>query len=300
MEDEPAAAAPVATLTPDQYQSAGVHGDFIAIMAPDESINLYDKTFTACNFAMEKVSTPIYGIQEYAITNLITGDIVADGFTAVKEQNVSTGLWLIGTRYNFKGEKVSGIVDLKGQEIMPAEYTISKVSDGYVIITNEAKLKGLYSLKEQRVIVPCEFNNIMVGNVSTDNYVHNGYVAVENGALRGYYSVQESKLSCEIKYDRKAVTTVGCSTFWKVEDGLYMLVAADGVETEVRVDEISKKTRGDGYLLVARKDGMYGLIDWHGNEVLPFEHKKTIVITDDSQGLIRTSTGAQLDRMTRK
>ena len=102
-------------------------------------------------------------------------------------------------------------------------------------------------------------------------------------------------MSCEIKYNTKEVTTLGCVTYWKVEDGVYMLAAADGVETEVHVDSIYSKNRGDGHVLVAQKDGWYGLIDWHGNEVLPFEHKWVISETDDSKAVIRTSTGLQID-----
>jgi hypothetical protein len=76
-----------------------------------------------------------------------------------------------------------------------------------------------------------------------------------------------------------------------------MLAAADGVETEVHVDEIYKKSRGNGYLLVAKKGKYYGLIDWHGNEILPFEHSKIITVTDDARAVIRTSTGMQMDRI---
>ncbi len=299
--DEPASATPIASLLPDQFSAAAAHGDYIAIQDGQEQITLYDKEFKACDLSMEKLTTPVYGVQEYAIVNQVTGDMVKDGFTAVTEQAVNAGLWLIGTRYNFKGQKVSGIIDTAGNELMPVEYFISKASDGYVVVTDDTKkLKGLYSLKEQKQIVPCEYNNIMVGKVSTDNYVHNGYVGVENGDLRGYYDVAAGRLSCEIKYDRNAVTTIGCSTFWKVDEGVYMIAAADGVETEVHVDEISAKTRGDGYLLVAQRGGMYGVIDWHGNEVLPFEHNKNIIITDDSQALIRTSTGLSLEQIVRK
>ena len=61
------------------------------------------------------------------------------------------------------------------------------------------------------------------------------------------------------------------------------------------VNSIYAKTRGDGHLLVASKDGFYGVIDWHGNEILPFEHKNLITITDDAKALIRSSTGYELD-----
>jgi cell division protein FtsI/penicillin-binding protein 2 len=66
------------------------------IMDQADQVTLYDKAFTALSYPMEKTTSPVYGISEYAIVNLATGETVADGYTAVKEQNVAAGLWLIG------------------------------------------------------------------------------------------------------------------------------------------------------------------------------------------------------------
>ncbi len=287
----------VGTLAREQFASADVHGDFFAVMDASEQVSLYGKDFTKYDYPMAKVSDAVYKVVDYAVINAATGEMVLDGFTDAKEQKMSNGLWLLVTRYNFKGQKISGLIDTQGNEILPVEYTISSVADQYVVLSNEEGLKGLYSLATGKLIVPCEFSSIIVGKVSTDNYVHDGYVAVEQGDYRGYYDTRAGRISCDVKYDRSAVTTVGCSTFWQVEEGVYMLVAADGVETQVHVDAIANNTRGNGKLLLAQKDGMFGLIDWHGNVVLPFEHFKAVLITDDSRAIIRTSTGLRIDRI---
>lgn len=299
LENETAAATPVGSLTAEQYQSAGVHGDYIAIMDAANHITVYDKTMKAYDYEMADVNEPIYGIQDYAVFNLVTGKMLIDGFTDVREEDVAAGPWLSVTHYNFKGQQVTGLIDLDCKEILPVEYGVAAVTDDYVQIANENSLQGLYSLKEGKVIVPCEFGSVVPGEGSIDNYVHRGYVTIENGGMRGYYNVAEGKISCEAKYDAGTVQNVGCSMYWKVSDGVYKLVAADGVETEVQVDEMSP-TRGDGYLLIAKRGDYYGVIDWHGNEILPFEHKNEIVITDDSKGVIRSSTGYQFDRLTAK
>ena len=288
---------PIASLQREEFSAADVHGDFIAIQDRSGHIALYDRYFTAYDLEMTDITQDIHALDNYAIVNLATGETVARDYTAVKEKDFGYGMLLMATRYNFRGQKVSGLLDLKGGEVMPVNYTISTISGDYVVITNASKQKGLYSISQGKVLVPCEYYNIMVGSVSTDNYVHNGYVAVENGNLRGYVDTRTGEVSCPIQYDRKSVTTIGCSTFWKTGDGEYMLAAADGVETQVQVDEIYKKTRGNGYLLVAKKDGMYGVIDWHGSEVLPFIHGKVITITDDSRALLRTGTGVEMDRI---
>ena len=289
---------PVASLSPEQYAAAAAHGDYIAIQDGEGQITLHGPDFTAYDLPMEKTTSSIFAVDEYyGIVNLATGETVGEGFVDVKEINTSRGLMFVGTRYDFKGTKISVVADGEGRELAELEYTVSSVSGDYAVVTDKSKNKGLYSLSEGRIIVPCEYKNIMVSKVSTDPYVHNGYVAVEKGDLRGYVDIRTGQLSCEMKYNRKEVTTVGCSTFWKVEDGLYMLAAADGVETEVRVDSIYAKTQGNGYLLIAKKGEFYGLIDWHGQEVLPFIHSKLITLTADSAALIRTSTGTELDRI---
>lgn len=292
-------ARPVASLTPDQFAAAGAHGDFIAIQDGEGQITLHGRDFASYELPMKKVTSPIFGVDEYYdVVNLATGEPVTGGFVSVTEISTAQGLMFVGSRYDFTGKKISIIMDEAGQELAELDYTVSSISGDYAVITDKSKNKGLYSLSEGRVIVPCAYKNIMTSKVSTDPYVHNGYVAVEEGNMRGYVDVRTGELSCEMKYNRKEVTTVGCSTFWKVEDGLYMLAAADGVETEVHVDSIYAKTQGNGYLLIAQKDGFYGLIDWHGQEVLPFIHSKLITLTADSAALLRTSTGMELDRIT--
>lgn len=295
---EPSLRQPVAQLTKDQIRSVGVHGDFIALKDADGKITLHDKDFSVCEMEMKKVSTPVYAVDEYyAVVNLVTGQQVTEGVLTVKEMETDRGLRFLCTRYNFKGQKVSVISDEEGNEEYTIGYTVSSLSGDYAVVTGKNKLKGLYSLSQGKLIVPCEYSGFTASKVSTDPYVHNGYVAVESGGLRGYVDTRTGEVSCEFKYDPAKVTTVGCSTFWKVENGVYMLAAADGVETEVHVDSIYEKTRGNGYLLIAQKDGFYGVIDWHGQEVLPFIHSKIVTITDNSAALLRTSTGVEMDRI---
>ena len=293
--DDPANGANlVGSLAPAAYSSASSHGRYIAVLDRNETITLYDQSLQAIDYPMQKTSTAVYGVEGYEVINKATGEMLAEGYVSVKELMMNGELSLIVGRYNFKGEMVYNVIDLDGNEIMPMDFNIEAVSGDYAVVSKN-KLKGLYSLSRQELVVPCEFNNIMTCSVCADKYIFNGYVAVENGSLRGYYDTRTGEVSCEIKYDRTAVTTIGCSTFWQNEDGSYTLAAADGVENTVYVDSIYAKGRGDGHLLVAQKDGYYGVIDWHGNEILPFEHKNRITITDDGKALIRSSTGYELD-----
>ena len=104
--------------------------------------------------------------------------------------------------------------------------------------------------------------------------------------------------SCKPLYDKRAVTNIGCTLVFTTLEGVLSVIAADGEINTVDADEILA-TRGNGYLLEAQKSGSFGLIDWHGNIILPLDHYKEIIVTDDSRAIIRTSTGLQLDTITR-
>ena len=179
---EPSLRTPAASLTPDQLTAVGTHGDFIALQNAEEKITLHDKDFSVCELEMEKVSSPVYGVDEYyAVVNQITGQTVANGFVSVKEMETNRGLMFIGARYDFKGQKVSVIFDEDGNEVLPVEYTVSSISGDYAVITDKSKLKGLYCLSQSKVIVPCAYQNIVNNTASTDTFVSNGYVLVEDG-----------------------------------------------------------------------------------------------------------------------
>ena len=124
-----------------------------------------------------------------------------------------------------------------------------------------------------------------------------GYVMVELDGLRGYVDTRTGEVSCEIKYDPTGLKRAGCAFYYIQDDGI-LLVAADGVESHPAVDSLTG-VRGSGALLAAKKGDFYGVIDWHGQEQLPFMHNKGITLTDDGFGLIRTSTGVELDQILR-
>ena len=298
LDSEPVQTAPLASLSGADLVATGVHGNYIALQDGDGTIKLYDRQFNAYDFPGSKVTTTIFKVQDYTVFNYITNEVVAEGYTSVKEMNIDGETCLLVGQTDFEGKTVYSILDANGDVLVPAGYYITAAVGDYATVTDDEGLMGLFSFSKNELLVPCAFYNLPASSVSSDKYVHNGYVLVEDGGLRGYYDVVNQTVSVEPKLDAEKVTTIGCVSFVSTEEGVYTLYAADGTETEIYVDSINTTySRGDGYLLVAVRNNMYGLIDWHGNEVLPFVHAKPIVITDDSRAIIRTSTGSQMDRI---
>ena len=139
--------------------------------------------------------------------------------------------------------------------------------------------------------VPCEYDEVYYFGLATIyRYVNNGYVCVEKDGKVGFVDT-DGQVTCELKYGAAGVTQHGCSLTVTDLDGSIYIVAADGTQTQTDFDEVDEYSGGDGSLLVVCKDDAYGLVDWHGNEVLPLEYASyDISITDYADAVIVDDT----------
>ena len=285
------------SLDRDHYKSSKVHGDYITIQDREGNVTAYDREFQPVEIALKDVNAAYYQVNNYQIISNITNEVIADGYTAVEEASLPTRMLLLATAANEDGSTFQGILDIAGNVLMPAEYQVVSMGDPYVVVANQEGLQGLYSLEEKRLAVPCEFTSIVTCATSVDPYINKGYVCVELDGKLGFVDARTGQVSCQPAYNSRIAKVYGSSIAFDGENG-YVVIAADGTRSELYEYEEIAVSNGDGYLLVAKKDGFYGLIDWHGNEVLPFIHSDIITLTDDSKSLIRTSTGMELDVIT--
>ena len=296
--DEADSAEPVASLDRDAYADASIHGDCIAITNREKAVSVFDSSFQPVSVELSAANKPLFSISNFQLVSLLTGGVMGDGYTDVAEVNLSDRMLVKVTRVAMDGTKLAGLMNPDGSVLLPADYEIIDLTDHYAVVADQEKNQGLFSLDEGRMIVPCAYSAIVPCATDLDKYVHNGYVCVEKDEKLGFYDVANAVQSCETKYAKRAVTNIGCSLFFFTVEGELVLVAGDGAVNTVNADSILA-TRGNGFLLEAKKGASFGLIDWHGNIVVPLNHYKDIVVTDDTQAIIRTSTGLQLDAVTR-
>ncbi len=287
----------IASLDRTQFKAAKQHGEYITIQARDGAVTAYDRDFQPVSLELKDVKTAYYEVINYQIFSKVTNEMIADGYSEVTEADLPDRMLLVASITDMDGTKKQAILDTDGKELMAAEYTVVTVGDPYVVVANEDGLRGLYSLEEQRLVVPCEFSGIVASTTSVDQYVNMGYVCVEKDGKCGFVDTRTCSISCQPVCNSRIAKIYGCSLVFDSENG-FVLIAADGTRTELYEYEDIPATHGDGYLLVAKKNGYYGVIDWHGNEKLPFIHKNIITLTDDSKAMIRTSTGLELDMIT--
>ncbi len=291
-------AALIGSLDRMQFKASKLHGDYFSIQNQEDAVIVYDQNLQPIDtFTPKNVNAAYFQVTNYQIINNITNETIADGYTAVEEAYLPSRMLLLATVANEDGSASQGILDTDGNVLMPAEYKVVAMDDPYVLVANQEGLQGLYSLDEQRLVVPCEFSGIIACETSVDSYVNNGYICVELNGKLGFVDARTGEISCPPAYNSRIAKAYGASIVFDGENG-YVVIAGDGTRSELFDLEEIAATNGDGYLLVAKKDGFYGVIDWHGNEMLPFIHKNIITLTSDSKAMIRTSTGMEFDVIT--
>jgi len=289
---------PVASLDRNAYADAAIHGEYIAVTDREKAISVYDSSFQPVAVELAAANKPLYKVDKYQVISLLDNSILGDGYTEVAEVNLGDRMLIKATRVALTGTKLACLMAQDGTVVLPADYVVVEVTDHYAVVADQNENQGLYSLDEMRMIVPCAYTAIVSSKTDLDKYVHNGYVCVEKEGKLGFYDAVNDVESFAPKYSKHAVTNIGCCLVFANMEGDLTIVSGDGEINTVEADEILA-TRGNGYFLEAKKDASFGLVDWHGNIIIPIDHYKDIIVTDDTQAIIRTSTGLQLDTVSR-
>lgn len=308
---EPSEAAPVnsagcrlvLSLTRDEFKDAAAHGDYLFVQSREGAITVYNKNAEIIDIGAKNLKSSMFGIKNWMIVDLATGEMVMDGCTAVKEVQTENGLLLLATRIDFQGNKLNSLITTKGEVIIPMwDAVISSVSRDYAIITSNANgKKGLYSRVEKRMILPCAYDDIIENKNGIDRYNCHGYVCVMKDEQYYCYEVEtgkllpvvELKLGKDVKLDRYGATFFATSKVSKTTTT--QLVSPDG-KVKSLYCTISK-TRGSGYLLIAKFAGGTTVINWYGNNYL-LQYYSKIIMTDDDRFILKTkNSGYELYRV---
>ena len=254
-------------------------------------IDLHDEDYDKVPEQLEK----IFGERKHTHDGW-SGNRVIDGFTGIREVNTAERMLLVGIRTGFSGEKLNGVYTMEGEELMPPiETPIASVTEGYAVLEEDGKF-GLYSFAERRQILPCRYDQLITNPNGVDDYVMNGYVAVEVDGKRYYADIyNDGALSEPIDDTGRGFAQYGCVYAWR-QEARSVLMAADGFTQTTRHAYLD--SRGDGYLLVYQMDSYYGVMTWHGRDVLN-TYTKCIVLTDDGKMICDTTRhGYQLLELT--
>lgn len=242
-------ATKIATLTRDQYLDHKFVNGYINIQDRTTGvITTYDETFTALG-TVEK--------------------LYDDDFAPARYQT-----------YRENGQY--GVKDAAGNIIMPPSYQNAYYSESYnAIEISTGEASGLVDLNGKLLVAP-EFDSFKpsynLPATEETNYRTSGYkflgkyfCAVKDGKM--CFVDIDGNITFGPKYSKDIVEVHGASLTLQDLEGNTIIVAADGVETTVTgYERVTAMSNTSGYYFrVTNADGKYGLIDWHGVEVMPCE-----------------------------
>lgn len=123
-------------------------------------------------------------------------------------------------------------------------------------------------------------------------YNVNGYFAVVQDGKFGYIDSQ-GNTTMEPKYSESAIEVNGASAILTDLEGNRRLLAADGTETVLEgYERIVPLLNGSG-IYYRTEDAEYneGMIDWHGNEIIPCENDDIMISGDGKYVLVDADYG---------
>lgn len=255
----------VATLSRENYMDAEAVGEYINIQDRSTSvISSYDSSYTQIATGLSSVYNEPVDVVDYEI---------------------------------FEENGQRGIRDAEGNTILAPSYKyINDARYGYFEVSTRDK-EGLVD-EAGNLVVPAEYDDVYTSYYgayneeydTTSTYVALGYYTVNVDGKIGFVN-SEGQLASEPKYSRDAMEYNGVSGIVTDVTGAKILVAADGTETILEgYDSIYAMDAGYGmYYRIRNAEGMEGIIDWHGEEVLPCVYEdvsmsydgKYLLVTED-------------------
>lgn len=189
------------------------------------------------------------------------------------------------TTYRENGQY--GVKDAAGNVVMkPAFYQIYSFYGDYAIVSTGEK-EGLINSKGE-VVIPAEYDDVKRSyyvpydvSEGTSDYYAAGYFAVVKDGKLGFVNAQ-GVVTCEPKYSKDILDLYGASAGYKDMEGKQHILAADGVDTVVDgYQSFYPLSYCSGKLFkVCDSNYNYGVIDWHGNIVLPLTYSGISVSGD--------------------
>ena len=243
----------------ENFMDAEAEGDYIKIQnRADETVTLYDGDFQVVAQDLRSIYDDVEQAQEYV---------------------------------TFSENGQQGIADRDGNVLAaPAfRYVYDILEDGYVIVSTGDK-EGMIDLTGN-VVVPAEYDHIQrnyYGAADYAGYVAAGYVACDRDGKTAFCDLNGNE-TMEAKYAKDNVDVYGASALLTDMEGNVRLLAADGVETVLDQAHSDAKVLyyANGLLYTFTDENYnYGLMAWHGHELLPAQYNSIKLSGDGSMLLV--------------
>ena len=262
------------------YQCAVIcaHGDYLYVQGRDGDTTIYDETLRAVRGGLADPYAS-FATLDGGVVDLSTGETLLSGFLF--------GAELGGGLLSVTDGEALGICDTSGRMLTDCVYdrVFAADANGDVRVERDGQFGLVDSAGSE--VVPCGYDAIERLSFGGE-YVYRvrGYACVEKDGAYNYV-LPDGQLSYPVFY--KDVDILGLSMILTDIYGQKHILAADGVRTPVDYVEFASFPGGDGTLLKARgADGLWYLIDWHGDLLLPdgYPYAVSLLIAPDGSAVL--------------
>ncbi len=280
--------------TADNYDYQAFIGDGYYLISTVDVYHLPDGgklgTFERANFMDADPINHCLNIEDRATGTVTTYDAGLNALGTV--ENTWDDDFAPADYETYRENGQYGIRDKEGNVVMePAFYSVYDYKRGYFEVSTGEK-SGLVNA-QGHVVVPAEYDDVETSyylpalpDWSTSGFEAAGYFAVELDGKLGFVD-GGGNVTCAPTYSTDIMDCNGASATLTDLEGNLRIVAADGAETIVSgYDRVRPMEYGSGiFYTVTDADYKKGVIDWHGNEVLPCTYAD-VELSADGQYLL--------------
>ena len=262
------------------YQCAVIcaHGDYLYVQGRDGNTTIYDEALRAVRDGLADPYVS-FATVDGGVTCLSTGETLLSG--------CQFGAELGGGLLSVTDGEALGICDTSGRMLTDCVYdrVFAADANGDVRVERDGQFGLVDSAGSE--VVPCGYDAIERLSFGGE-YVYRvrGYACVEKDGAYNYL-LPDGELAYPVFY--RDVDILGLSMILTDIYGQKHILAADGVRTPVDYVEFASFPGGDGTLLKARgADGLWYLIDWHGDLLLPdgYPYAVSLLIAPDGSAVL--------------
>ena len=184
-----------------------------------------------------------------------------------------------------------GLKDAQGNVVMePSYFSINEFYGDYAMVYDGSKY-GLID-RTGKLVVPMQYDSIRRNyygpydpKTGEQSYPAAGYFCVVSDKKVGFVN-SNGEVTCEPKYSEKILDIYGAAALYTDMENQMHLLSADNVDTIVDYKYFHCMDGSSGLLFKATsEDSKYGVVDWHGNVVLPCEYT-SIYLSGDGRYLL--------------
>lgn len=264
----------VGTLSRLALDNIYVYTGFLQIEDPDDKVSVYDD-----NLQLMGTADKVY----YGFTVTKAGDVCevrrnGDGLLLFTSTEEVTAYNNKDNTFDISRDGKKGRLNSQGNLMFAPGFSNLYHFDGDYIRAKETYDGKMGLLDQQgKVIVDFLYDDIVAShyrgiNVGPETQIFvNGYAPVMLDGKVGFIN-QQGQQTVAPSYPESAVKTAANTLLASNLDGTFTLVAADGQVTTLPYQTAEMLFNGiDGRLIQVSDDkGQVGIVDWHGNIVVPF------------------------------